>query len=160
MKRALLVAGSGGHAEQARILLKKISGKFDISLMLESKDRITQRLLKEYKQYKGTEIRGKKENLIITFARVIICTLQSIIIYLKSRPDVIVSTGPGMAIPIILIGKLFNKKIIYIESWSRVTTSSMAGRIAYKYADLFFVQWPELKKQYPKAIYAGRFFPD
>ncbi|MDP3029141.1 MAG: hypothetical protein Q8O04_06545 [Deltaproteobacteria bacterium] len=45
---------------------------------------------------------------------------------------------------------------IFIESWSRVTTKSTTGKICYYLSDLFFVQWPELIKRYPKAIYAGR----
>jgi uncharacterized protein YqjF (DUF2071 family) len=32
----------------------------------------------------------------------------------------------------------------------------MTGRIMYRWADLFFVQWPQLAETLPRAVYAGR----
>ena len=71
-----------------------------------------------------------------------------VIIYLKIVKNVNQNTKN--------IGKLLGKKIIFIESWSRIYKKSSSGKFAYLFANLFFVQWPEMKKQYPKAIYAGR----
>jgi beta-1,4-N-acetylglucosaminyltransferase len=48
--------------------------------------------------------------------------------------------------------------VIYIETGSRVFALSSSGRILYRFADLFFVQWPELLAAYPKAVYEGRLF--
>ena len=157
MKKMLIVCGSGGHSVQALILHKQLGNSFIYEFMLDRKDKITINKLKEFRTYEATEIRGKKENIFITAFRSIICSFQSLVILIKSWPDVIVSTGPGVAIPITFFGKIFGKKIIFIESWSRVNTKSYAGKIIYKYADIFFVQWPEMITNYPNAIYAGRF---
>jgi UDP-N-acetylglucosamine:LPS N-acetylglucosamine transferase len=65
--------------------------------------------------------------------------------------------GPALSLHVTWLGKfLFGKKIIFLESWSRVYTKSLAGRLTYPFADLFFVQWKEELKNYPKATYAGR----
>ncbi len=80
---------------------------------------------------------------------------QSVKILLKEKPDVIISTGAGMALPTIIISKLLGKKVIYIESMAAVYRPSMAGRVAYYFSDLFFIQWLSLKKYYPKSIYRG-----
>ena len=155
--KMLIVAGSGGHSVQALILHKQLGKAYQISFMLDRKDKVTQKKLSKFKQYHAIEIRGKKENVISTLFRIIACSIESLSILFRSRPEVIVSTGPGFAIPITFFGKIFGKKIIFIESWSRVNTRSYAGKIIYNYADMFFVQWPELLKKYPKARYNGRF---
>jgi len=46
--------------------------------------------------------------------------------------------------------------VIFIESWARVYSKSDSGKLVYPIADLFFVQWKEMEKVYPHAIYAGR----
>jgi len=82
-------------------------------------------------------------------------TFQCLLIFFKYRPKVIFSTGAGIAIPMILIGKIFGTKIIFMESGCRVEELSRTGSFVYKFADHFLVQWPELKEKYPKASYHG-----
>ena len=59
-------------------------------------------------------------------------------------------------VPVALAGKLVGASIAFVETGSRVTSPSLTGRIMYRLADLFFVQWPELRRVLPRAIYAGR----
>lgn len=80
---------------------------------------------------------------------------QSLRIFLKERPDLIISTGAGMAIMFCYIAKLFGKKVIFIESLAAVDTPSFSGKFIYPISDLFIVQWEKLLKFYPKAIYGG-----
>ena len=86
----------------------------------------------------------------------IINFFQTLKIMLRKRPKVIISIGAGVVIPACYIGKYMGAKIIYIESFSRIWHPSLSGRIIYPIADLFFVQWEELKSKYPKAVFAGR----
>jgi beta-1,4-N-acetylglucosaminyltransferase len=78
-------------------------------------------------------------------------------ILLKERPDVVISTGGGeIAIPFCYAGKLMGATVILIETLTRVTTRSAAGRLIYPIADLFLVQWESLLKLYgSKAQYWG-----
>jgi beta-1,4-N-acetylglucosaminyltransferase len=72
------------------------------------------------------------------------------------RPDVVISTGAGIAIPTMLICKMIlGSKIIFIESAACVEKASKTGSFVYKYADLFLVQWPEMQRSYDKAVYVG-----
>ena len=80
---------------------------------------------------------------------------KSLNIFLSFTPDVIISTGSHTAIPLCLIGHLFGKKIVYIESFANISTKSLAGSIAYNFADVFIVQWEDMLKLYPNAIYIG-----
>lgn len=77
-------------------------------------------------------------------------------IFRRERPDVIFSTGAEIAIPVVLVGKLYRAKTIYIECGAQVMHPSVTGRVMYWLADAFFVQWPELLAAYgPGARYAG-----
>ncbi len=77
-------------------------------------------------------------------------------IFLKERPDLIISTGAEIALPAIFVGKFFGAKSIYIECGAQVCHPSLTGRIMYWAADAFYVQWPELKQVYgPRALYQG-----
>ena len=83
-------------------------------------------------------------------------TCQSLKHIIVERPDVVISTGAGIAIPTMMIcKKLLGSKIIYIESAACVEKASKTGSFMYKYADLFLVQWPEMQHHYEKAVYAG-----
>ena len=84
--------------------------------------------------------------------------MKSGYILLKKKPDIIISTGALVTYPICLLGKILGKKIVYIESFARVDKASLTGKLMYKIADLFIVQWKELLKIYPNAVYGGGIF--
>ena len=80
---------------------------------------------------------------------------QSLNIFLRKRPKVVISTGAGIALATCFLAKLTGSKLIFVESGARVTTPSRTGKLIYPFADLFIVQWKPLLKYYPKAIYGG-----
>lgn len=84
--------------------------------------------------------------------------LRSLCIFLEKKPDCIITTGALICFPICVIAKIFRRKVIYIESFARVHTASMTGKLMYHVADLFIVQSKELKKYYPNAVYCGCIF--
>jgi len=87
-------------------------------------------------------------------------TIISFKLLLKKRPDVIITTGAEIVIPLCYISKLlFRKNILFIETFARVTSPSFTGRVVYHIADVFLVQWKTLLKYYgKKAMYVGRVF--
>lgn len=86
-------------------------------------------------------------NFIISFFR-----------YLKYRPKIVISTGAHTALPMLLIAKLFGSKVIFIETFAKIKSPSLTGRIIYKVADSFYIQWPELTRFYPEAKYKGKIY--
>lgn len=101
-------------------------------------------------EYKEGYIRER-----ITWLKTIFIALR---ILLKERPDVVISTGGGeIAVPFCYVAKLLGAKVILIETLTRITTKSAAGKLIYPIADLFLVQWePLLKKYGKKAQYWGK----
>lgn len=60
-----------------------------------------------------------------------------------SKPDVILSTGAGVAVPFFIVGKFFRVRLVYVESLTRTRGPSLSGRMVYPFSNRFFVQWPE-----------------
>jgi len=76
------------------------------------------------------------------------------IVYLE-QPDIVISTGASIAIGFAFAAKLFGKRFVYVESISRSEELSLSGKLVYKLSDEFYVQWPNLCRKYPKAIFKG-----
>ena len=57
-----------------------------------------------------------------------------------------------------LIAKILGSKIIYIETFANITTKTITGKLVYKFADLFIVQWKSMLELYPNAKYGGWIF--
>ena len=74
----------------------------------------------------------------------------------RERPDALFSTGAGIAVPFIWIAWLLRIPTTYVESLTRIHRLSLSGRLVYPVSSHFYVQWPELTKQYPRAQYWGR----
>lgn len=105
-------------------------------------------------------LKGEKHYFIsdphLSWWKYLLNGIQSLKHLFRESPDVILSTGAGIAIPSILLGKyLLKAKIIFIESGANVRTPSKTGKFLYKHCDLFFVQWKSLLDHYPKAKFAG-----
>lgn len=71
----------------------------------------------------------------------------------RERPDIILSTGAGPAVPFGVIAKLRRLPVIFIETCAQVSRPSLTGRIMYHLAERFFFQWPSLQRHYPRATY-------
>lgn len=73
----------------------------------------------------------------------------------RERPNLVISTGAGIAVPGFLAARLLRIRTIYIESYARVESLSLAGRVCYHLASRFLVQHACLARQLPRAVYAG-----
>ena len=74
---------------------------------------------------------------------------------LKEKPDVVISTGVLAMIPICLFAKVFRRKLIFIESFAKISSPTETGKLMYRFADQFYVQWETMLQFYPDAIYLG-----
>ena len=142
------VCSAGGHLTEI-LQIKECFSKYD-NFYITFRRLNTEDLEKENKVY---FVQDPKRNPINTLK----CFSQTLSTLLEERPDIVISTGAGVAIPACYIAKLFlGSKIIFIESFCRVDTPSLSGKMIYPIADLFFVQWEQLLKKYGKrAIYRG-----
>ena len=156
MKKVLFISSTGGHLNellQLRPMFKKyksylITEKTKTTIDIEDKD------LKEIYYL----IYGTKHKPLIYIFKLLINCFKSLYYFIKINPDVIITTGAHTAGPMCCIGKIFRKKIIYIETFANIETKTITGRLIYKFADLFIVQWESMLELYPNAVYGGWIF--
>jgi len=71
------------------------------------------------------------------------------------RPTHIVSTGAASAVPFFYVGRILGAQLIYIETFDRIDTPTLTGRIVAPITQHFFVQWPEQLLNYPRGELLG-----
>jgi beta-1,4-N-acetylglucosaminyltransferase len=93
-------------------------------------------------------------------------TIFAASVVLKERPGLLLVNGPGTCLPLCLVAHvarclaLLNTKIVFVESIARTRQLSLTGKIIYYFrlSDLFLVQWPGLRQQFPRSKCLGRVY--
>ena len=152
MKKVCFAASSGGHLAEISCL-QELCEKYDVFLLTEKNDAEHTDLCDRV--YYVNQINRRERGFLLHFLRLF---RESSRVLKKEDPDCVVTTGALAAVPISILAKLRHKKLVYIESFARVTGGSLSGKILYHFADKFYVQWPELLEIYPKAEYIGGIF--
>lgn len=148
-KKICFAASSGGHYEQL-MMLKPLMEKHKSFIVTEQTAYSTSE--DGVKSYYLPQVNRKEKTFVFRMLKNI---LLSFIIFFKEKPDIVITTGVLATIPIALIAKAFKRKLIYIESFAKVTSPTETGRLLYKFSDQFYVQWEEMLEFYPNAIYLG-----
>lgn len=141
--KVLLVCSSGGH----------FKGLQQLQPFWENHDRVwvtfrtatTENALtgeKVYWAYSPTNrnLPNLLKNLILAFQ-----------VINKTRPQLILSTGAGVAVPFLIMGKLFGCQTAFVESVTRIQTLSLSAKLVLPFLSVLYVQWPQLQARYPQA---------
>jgi len=142
-------ASTGGHYEQI-MMLKPLMDKYD-SFILTEKTRYNSGVDGKTMYY--LKQINRKDRFVLFF--LLANFFKSLKIFLAEKPDVVICTGVLAMIPMCLIAKAAGKKLIYIESFAKVTSPTETGKFLYKYADQFYVQWESMLEIFSNATYLG-----
>ena len=153
MKKVIFISSTGGHLSEL-MQLKRIFNNYDYHIITEKTD-TTIKLKNEYGKRIDYLVYGARNYLFSYIFKFSYNVIKSFFLYLTIRPDVIVTTGAHTAVPICYIAKFFKKKIIFVESFARVNSKSMSGKMINKIADVFLVQHKELLDVYENSTYKG-----
>lgn len=149
MKKVCFAASTGGHFEQL-LMLRPLMERYDSFILTEKTDYA---VVKESdRAYFLHQVNRKEKKWLFAM---LLNAFSSLYIFLKERPDAVICTGVLAMIPMCLLCKLFGGKLIYIESFAKVTSPTETGKLLYKFADRFYVQWESMLEIYPDAIYLG-----
>lgn len=140
-----LVSSSGGHWEQLQKLYPLVK-KYDGFLVTEK----TNFPARAHYFMIQTDLKDK-----LMIPKMIVNAIRSVLIWIKERPDFVVTTGTMVAYPFYLLSVIFHKKFIFIETFGRADMPTVAGKKMEKHSDLFIVQWESQVKHYKKAVYGG-----
>ncbi len=155
-KKVMFISSTGGHLNEL-LQLSPLFEKYDYYIITE-KDKTNENLKEKYKEKIYFLPYGTRAKLVKYIFTYIYLCIKTIYLYFKIRPKAIVTTGTHTAGPMCVLGKILGSKIIYIETFANTNKKTATGRLIYPIADLFIVQWEEMLKLYPKAIYGGSIF--
>ena len=151
MKKVLFISSTGGHLSEL-LKLEPLFKEYDYHIVTE-KDKSTEYLMERYfgrVYFLPYCTRSKFFSYIFIYTFLI---LKTIYIFIKIRPEVIVTTGTHTAVPMCYIAKIFRRKVVYIETFANINKKTLTGKIVYPIANLFIVQWKKMLNLYPKAVY-------
>lgn len=139
-----IITSQGGHFDNILQLSKLLTYKPKCWVTIQCKD--TEYYLKNEHVYfsEYPNIRN-----LIHFVKNILFAIK---IFTQEKPDILVSSGAGLAVPYLFIGKiLFGQTILYIELLNSTQAPSLTGKIAYHLADHFLVHDKKQLKWFPNA---------
>ena len=148
-KKLCFAASSGGHFEQIT-MLAPLMKKYE-SFIVTERTQYEASIDGEQIYY----LQQVNRNEALFLFRMTVNTFKSMRLFFKEKPDVVITTGVLAVVPLCLIAKVFKKRLIYIESFAKVSSPTKTGQILYRVAEQFYVQWESMLEFYPNAIYLG-----
>mmetsp|Transcript_16164 Transcript_16164/g.25211 ORF Transcript_16164/g.25211 Transcript_16164/m.25211 type:complete len:221 (+) Transcript_16164:198-860(+) len=160
--RTLVVLGSGGHTtEMLGIIAQLQRDRYKpITFIIACTDSTSERRYQHSDHLKPDSVYRipRSREVGQSYFTSIFTTLWSIASVFRlvfwTRPDVLICNGPGTCIPVafsvicLRILGWCEGKLIFVESFCRVESLSLTGRIMYFIADRFIVHWSELQEKY------------
>jgi UDP-N-acetylglucosamine:LPS N-acetylglucosamine transferase len=133
--RILAVASSGGHWVQLRRLTPAFKGH-DVAYMTTDprhRDEVPGG------RFYSAHDANKDEKLRLAQSAV-----KILLVLLRERPDVIVSTGAAPGYLALRLGKFVGARTVWVDSMANAEELSLSGKMASSRADLCLTQWPHL----------------
>jgi UDP-N-acetylglucosamine:LPS N-acetylglucosamine transferase len=154
--KILLISSSGGHLLQL-LTLSKALREYNLTLITEKN---TSTSSKSFEGFESVYLlpHGGREKLLVYPFKFLVNILISAFRVLTIRPKVIITTGAHTAVPTCYLGKLIGSRVIYIETFAKINTPTITGRIIHPIADSFYVQWESMLKFYKKAKFVGSIY--
>lgn len=148
VRKVCFAASSGGHFEQL-MMLRPLMKKYDSFVVTERTEYAVETDLPTYEL---EQVNRREASFLFRMLRNAVASVR---IFLRERPDAIVTTGVLAVVPLCLVCKLAGCRLVYIESFAKVTSPTETGRLMYRLADRFYVQWESMLDVYPCAVYVG-----
>lgn len=164
--------GSGGHISCASAIIDELSIRYDLTnqnfmyiggdlgMEGESKAESLEKRYFKNKNFNQKYIRAGKlqRNFSIKTVTLLFRTLLGVIdsyqIIKNFKPDIVISTGGFVTVPVCIVAKLFRSKI-YIHE--QTATVGLSNKIVSKVAEKVFLTFPSSAKYFPaqKSIHTG-----
>nr|XP_050868502.1 UDP-N-acetylglucosamine transferase subunit ALG14 homolog [Vespula vulgaris] len=153
--KAMIILGSGGHtAEMLRIVKHMNYENYTPRIYVcASTDKISIE--------KITRSREVGQSYISSVWTTVIATLEAASLLWFEKPELLLCNGPGTCVPLCIIAFVFkifyvlNITTVFIESFCRVKTFSLTGKILYYLVDHVIVRWPGLNKSLYDKVYSS-----
>lgn len=150
MKKILAVASIGGHWVQLLRIAKPLERNYEVVYM------------STHPKCKSM-VGNHNFHTIMDFSRwnawkMVPASFNILFFLLKEHPDAIITTGAAPGLLSIILGRMIGIKTIWIDSVANVQTMSGCGKLARKFANYVYTQWPGLATA--QVHYVGNIFGD
>ena len=146
-RHALLVGSSGGHLAQLLALEPWWTDWQRTWVTFDTPD-ATSRLQGERTVWAHHPTTRNLVNGVRNFA-------LALAVFRRDRPDVVVSTGAGVALPFFVVAWFLRIPTIFIEVYDRIDSPTLTGRLCRPFTTTYCVQWEEQLALYPGARVIG-----
>ncbi len=137
-RKVLFVSSSGGHWTQLRRLRPAFDGWVRFYACTNPGYEST---IDRDEHFFGIPEASRWNKLRLVYqALAVLCVL------LRTRPEVVVSTGASPGFFAMLFGRVLSKKTIWVDSIANVDELSLSGQQARRFADLWLTQWEHLAR--------------
>lgn len=164
MKVIITGGGSGGHVSTGEALYREINSKYKDTVALiyvggkAVSESVEELMSLEEKRFSGTDINlvtircGKLQRFVSRSSlRMLLGTwggfVDSYKLLKKFKPDIIISTGGYVTLPVTILGKIFGSKVYLHEQTAHL---GLTNRIVSRFADAVFITFNETKKYISK----------
>lgn len=166
--KTMIILGSGGHTAEMLRIVKHLNIKnYSPRVYIHARtDKLSAEKVRELESgntdHKIVEIyrsREVRQSYFTSIWTTVLATLNCLPMLWREKPELILCNGPGTCVPLCVIAFLFKilfiteNVIVFIESFCRVKTFSLTGKILYYLADHVIVRWAYLTKpMYSRSI--------
>lgn len=172
--KTLVVLGSGGHTTEMLQMIQQLNPKvYDpLIYVIASTDDTSERRVQALggrlpsKTYYIPRSREVGQSYLTSIASTLYAMVFSVWLVLKIRPALLLCNGPGTCLPVAVATLLFRilgvcqGNLVFVESFCRVESLSLTGRLLYPIADMFVVHWDELHAKFPRSQTISNFVPN
>jgi UDP-N-acetylglucosamine:LPS N-acetylglucosamine transferase len=149
MKRNLLLVGSsGGHLTQLWALGPWWREHRRTWVTFDTPDAIS--LLSEERTIWAYSPTTRNLRNLVRNAGLAWRTLRS------RRPDMVVSTGAGVALPFFVLAWFMGIPTVYIEVYDRIDSATLTARLCRPFTTLMCVQWQEQQALHRNSVVIGQ----
>ena len=134
-KKILAVASSGGHWTQLLRLRPAFEGHEVVfaTTQADSRSEVT-----------GHRFRRLPDANRNSRLRLLALILGTLLVVLRERPDVVISTGAAPGYFAIRFARYLGARTLWLESIANAEEPSLSTRLVRPYADLMLTQWPHM----------------
>lgn len=156
----LLIAGEGGHLEQARRFneLNKEYAEQEFIVVTDEQERNVNLCCDVVRMNNISALTKQRTliNVLMFMPLFIIEFFKVLSIILKNKPHGVIAFGPIFCVPFIFWARILGLKTVYIETWSKFYEPTITAKICKRIAHRVYIQNITLKDKLSEGIYAGK----
>ncbi|WP_289042492.1 UDP-N-acetylglucosamine--LPS N-acetylglucosamine transferase [uncultured Aliiroseovarius sp.] len=135
--RILAVASAGGHWHQ----LGQICAGFDPAdvTYVTTMDGLPQK--SGFARYALVQDCNKNAPV-----KALICTVQMAGVLMRTRPDVVITTGALPGVIAVVLGWMIRRRTIWVDSIANAEQASSSGKLAKRFATVWLSQWEDVAR--------------